>query len=277
MNPPSQAVSLSRTHVQVSALSALFVLSLRQHLRGRRLMVLSLLFLLPSGLAALLQLAPRPPQPEHLEFAFVFNLIPATLATLTALLYAAGMIQDEVEEQTLTYLLLRPLPRWALYFTKFAATFLVTAVLTGIFTILTCVVIWWNTPELWEAVALERALKIAGLLALAQAGYCSLFGAISLYTRRSLIAGLIYIVIFEGLLANFRFVTRQLTVMFYFRVLALRWLQPPDGRAWSIDLETAPSATECALTLLGASAVFVFLGAVMMMRREFRMKTPEGS
>jgi ABC-2 type transport system permease protein len=277
MNPPSQAVSLSRTHVQISALSALFVLTLRQHLRGRRLLVLSLLFLLPSGLAALLQLTRHPPEPPHLEFAFVFNLIPHALATLTALLYAAGMIQDEVEEQTLTYLLLRPLPRWALYFTKFAATLLVTAVLTGTFTILTCVVIWWNTPQLWSGEVLERALKAAGLLALAQVGYCSLFGAISMYTRRSLIVGLIYIVNFEGLLANFRFVTRQLTVMFYFRVLAMRWLEPPDSRVWSIDLDTAPSATECVLTLLGASAVFVLLGAVMMMRQEFRMKTPEGS
>jgi hypothetical protein len=72
-------------------------------------------------------------------------------------------------------------------------------------------------------------------------------------------------------------VTRQLTVMFYFRVLAMRWLQPPDSRAWSIDLEKAPSATECVLTMLVASAVCVLLGAVMMMRREFRMKTPEGS
>ena len=44
-----------------------------------------------------------------------FNLIPHALAPLAALFYAAGIIQDEVEEQTLTYLLLRPLPRWALY------------------------------------------------------------------------------------------------------------------------------------------------------------------
>ena len=45
----------------------------------------------------------------------MLNFIPHALAPLAALLYSAGIIQDEVEDQTLTYLLLRPLPRWALY------------------------------------------------------------------------------------------------------------------------------------------------------------------
>src|SRR5713226_2443894 len=128
MKPATADVSYPTADVHVgrgfdpTALAALFVLTLRQHLRGRRLLVLSLLFLLPSVLATVARLAPHPPQPEELEFAFVFNLIPHALATLTALLYAAGIIQDEVEEQTLTYLLLRPLPRWALYVTKLLAT-----------------------------------------------------------------------------------------------------------------------------------------------------------
>jgi ABC-2 type transport system permease protein len=265
---------------EVTALLALFGLTLRQHFRGRRLLVLSVLFLLPSVMSLLLQLPRRPPRPDQLEFAFVFNLIPHALATLTALLYAAGMVQDEVEEQTLTYLLLRPLPRWALYVTKYAATLVVTATLTFTFTTLTLVVIYWNTPELSDGGVLERVLKTAALLALAQVGYCAMFGALGLYTRRSLIAGLVYIFVFEGLLANFQAMTRQLTVMYYFRVLTVRWLEPLETvgkREWAIDLTTAPSAGSCVLTVLGASAVFVILGALRMQRQEFRMKTPEGS
>jgi ABC-2 type transport system permease protein len=277
MIPPTQALLLAPTHSSLSALSALFVLTLRQLIRGRRLLVLSLLFLLPSGLVALVRLGSYPPGPGHLEFAFVFNLIPHTLATLTALLYAAGMIQDEVEEQTLTYLLLRPLPRWTLYVTKFVATWLVTSLLTCTFTILTLVFIWWNTPELWNEVLPGRALKIAALLALAQLGYCALFGAMSLLTRRAMIGGLVYIFAIEGLLANFPFVTRQLTVMYYFRVLSLRWLEPADSRPWSLKLDDVPSAGGCVMTLLVASALLVAVGAMQTMRQEFRMKTPEGS
>src|SRR5216683_5772972 len=124
----------------LTALAALFVLTLRQHLRGRRLIVLSVLFLLPSVLAVIVKITAGSPPPGELEFAFVFNLIPHALVTLTALLYAAGIVRDEVEEQTLTYLLLRPLPRWALYVTKLLVTWLVTSVLTAVFTTLTFVV-----------------------------------------------------------------------------------------------------------------------------------------
>jgi ABC-2 type transport system permease protein len=273
---PQRAAPLGRGFDPV-ALAALAGLTLRQHLRGRRLLILSLLFLLPSVLAAVVRLAPYPPEPGHLEFAFVFNLIPHALAPLAALLYAAGIIQDEVEEQTLTYLLLRPLPRWALYATRLAVTWLVTAALTAVFTALAYLVIYWNAAGLWGDVFPGRAAKAAALLALAQAGYCALFGALGLLTRRALIAGLAYIVAFEGLLANFEFVGRRLTVMYYFRVLAARWLDPPDSKVWSLDLATAPAAGACVRTLLAASAAFVLLGVLMMRRREFRMKTPEGS
>jgi ABC-2 type transport system permease protein len=273
---PATKVS-ARRGFDVTALAALFVLSLRQHLRGRRILVLMLLFLLPSVLAVVMQFSRHPPPPDHLEFAFVFNFIPHALATLTALLYAAGMIQDEVEEQTLTYLLMRPLPRWALYVTKYVATVVVTSVLTCGFTVLAFAVIWWNTAELWEPELWERVWQTAALLALAQLAYCALFGFISLITRRSLIVGLAYIVAFEGLLVNSGTVARQLTVSFYFRVLAARWMNPPGSNSWSLNLNEVPTATDCVLTLLGVSAVLVVFGAVLMQRQEFRMKTPEGS
>jgi ABC-2 type transport system permease protein len=263
-----------------SALAALFVLSLRQHLRGRRLIILSLLFLLPTVLTVIVKLAAHSPPHGwhgHLEFVLVLNLIPSALATLTALLYAAGIVQDEVEEQTLTYLLLRPLPRWALYVTKLIATVLVTGVLTGAFTLLAMVVIYWDAPDQWRSALVERAPRIVVLLALAQAGYCSFFGIVSLLIRRSLIVGIGYIIVFEGLLANLDTVIRRLTVMYYFRVLVIRWFDLPESQGWSIELATAPSAGDCVLTLLGVSLVFTLLGAWIMMRKEFRMKTPEGS
>jgi ABC-2 type transport system permease protein len=276
-----------------SALAALFVLTLRQQLRGRRLLVLSLLFLLPTVLAVVFEFVPYPPPPDVQEFALIFNLIPHALAPLTALLYAAGAIQDEVEEQTLTYLLIRPLPRSALYVTRIVAAWLTTSVLTALFTTVALTVIYWNTPELWGSVLPQRAATVAALLALAQAGYCSLFGLIGLLTRRSLIAGIAYIVAFEGLLANFDAVVRRLTVTYYFRVLSVRWLAPPGSKEWpvgervasrlppwseewSLPLSTAPSAHECVLTLLAVSALLVLLGAVHIRQREFRMKTAEG-
>ncbi len=92
-------------------------------------------------------------------------------------------------------------------------------------------------------------------MTLAQAGYCGLFGLLGLLMRRSLLVGVAYIVLFEGLLASLDTVARRLTIMYYFRVLVLRWLEPANGSEWSIDLATAPEAQKCVLTLLGVGMV----------------------
>jgi ABC-2 type transport system permease protein len=280
MNVPTaeadDPIILSR-RPDVGALAALFVLSLRQHARGRRLLVLALLFALPSVLAAVVSLAARhPPQPGDLEFAFVFNLIPHTLVPLTALLYAAGLIRDEAEEQTLTYLLMRPLPRWALYVVKLLAALLVTCLLTAVFTGATFAVIALTAREPVADGLVRRALTTAGALALAQVGYCALFGAVGLFTRRALLVGVAYIILFEGLLASLDTVARRLTVMYYFRVLTLRWLEPAHADPWKIDLDTAPEAQTCVLVLLGTGLVLTVAAALVFTVREFRMKTPEG-
>src|SRR5437660_9251213 len=73
----------------------LYVLTLRQHLRGKRWMVLAALFLLPAALAVVLR-ATAPDVPAiGLEFIFAFMLIPQALLPLVALLYASGIVQDE--------------------------------------------------------------------------------------------------------------------------------------------------------------------------------------
>jgi ABC-2 type transport system permease protein len=276
-NLVADPVVLSR-RPPLGALAALFVLTLRQHVRGRRLLVLSLLFALPSVLAAVVNLALRfAPPAENLQFALIFNLIPHALAPLAALLYSAGIIQDDVEEQTLIYLLLRPLPRWAIYLTKLLATVLMTSVLTAVFTAATFAVIALTAREPPAAGLLVQVLKTAALLTLAQVGYCGLFGLLGLLMRRSLLVGVAYIIFFEGLLASLDMVVRRLTVMYYFRVLVLRWLEPASGKDWWIDLATAPTARNCVLTLLGAGLFFALAGALIFTAREFRMKTPEGT
>jgi ABC-2 type transport system permease protein len=266
---------------ELSALAALFVLTLRQNTHGRRIYVLGGLYLLPCALAVLLRCLRDAPPADTLEFALVFNLLPHGLAPLTALLYAAGMIQDEVEEQTLTYLLLRPLPRWALYVTRMLSTVCTTVILVGVATLALYLAIYWGTPELWSVILLARAPRAIAILALAQLSYCALFGLVGLVTRRSLIVGLIYIIFIEGALANIDFIARALTVVFYVRILILRWLALSEldvqrfERDWRLDLDTVPSAGRCVITLVGFAAIVTLLTAARFARQEFRMKTPE--
>ena len=134
---------------ELSGLAVLFGLTLRQQIRGRRLLVLVVLFALPCILAIVLRSLQRPAPTDILEFALIYNLVPHALAPLTALLYAGGMIQDEVEEQTLTYLLVRPLPSPSLYVCKLLATLLLTTMLVAAATTGLYLAIYWNATQIW--------------------------------------------------------------------------------------------------------------------------------
>jgi ABC-2 type transport system permease protein len=272
--------------ISFSALGVLFSLTLRQYLRGKRLLIIGVLFLLPSCVAAVVRYYEPNVQLHIMEFALVFKMIPQVLAPLAALLYASGMVQDEVEEQTLTYLLVRPLPKWAIYLTKLAATLLITAVLTTVFTALTVVVIHVGEPGLEWSTLIGRMAKIAGVMSLAVVGWCTLFGFISMIMKRALVAGIVYIILFEGILANQPLVLRKATVMFYFRVLVERWVEitrtfqsrtAGTNDQWGLDLATAPAAWQCIEILHSASAVITALAALLMQGREFHVKTPEGN
>jgi ABC-2 type transport system permease protein len=267
----------------LSPLTTLFWLTLRQNARGWRLRWLIVLFTLPMGLALLLRSFAHAPTGLELEFALVFLLIPHTLAPLTALLYASGMIQDEIEEQTLTYLLMRPIPRWALYIIKLLATWVTTTLLTIAGVAALYLAIYWGTPELWDTILPLRLPRVMVILALAQAAYCTLFATFMLMTRWSLLGGVIYIFAVEGIMANVDFLVRKLTVIYYGRVLVLRWLDLPEatvrewGHDWQLDLTRVPEVGQCLYTLVGAVLVIAILSAWRFSRREFALKTPEGS
>jgi ABC-2 type transport system permease protein len=260
----------------VSSIVTLFDISIGRLCRTRRLLVVALLFALPVAFAILARVYNEDFRADEIEAALIFLFIPNALVPLTALLYTSGMIQDEVEEQTLTYLLVRPLPRWSIYVAKLLAAIVVTSVLVGLFAVATYVAIFWGSDEFWTEILRVRAWKAIALLNLALLVYCTLFGCLSLWVRRALVVGVTYIVIFEGVIANIPFMVRQATVMFYFRVLCARWLNLDEGD-WSIDLSAAPDAQTCVITLLATSLVATVLAAVTFTVREYRLKTPEGS
>jgi ABC-2 type transport system permease protein len=264
-----------RRVLSLSALLTVVRITVARQSRGGRLLVVALFFSLPIVMAILIRQFQVPYRANEAEQVLIFGLIFQALVPLTALIFAAGMVQDEVEEQTLTYLLVRPVPRWLIYLCKLAATFVVALVRAVIFTTATLVLIYWGDPALWKTIVPGRILLTAALLALGLLAYVTIFGALSLWVRRTLAVGAIYIVVFEGVLANIDFVFRYATVMFFIRVLSVRWLDLP-GEDWSIDPTVVPEASTCLITLLSTGLVFAILGAITFSLREFRIKTPEG-
>jgi ABC-2 type transport system permease protein len=235
------------------------------------------LFLLPSGLALLA----RHDNPRYfdalseMEEILVFYMIPQALVPLSALILASGMIRDEVEGQTLTYLLIRPLPRPSIYVAKLLAAWCVAAGLSTVFITITLAAVHWGVDGFWGEILPRRALAVSALAALSLSLYVALFGGLGLLVRWVLVFGVGYIVMFEGVFANIDFMVRRLTVLWYVRVLSERWLGLHVD-SWSIDLDEAPSGQEALGTLLIAALVLSALAAWWFGRREIRVKTPEG-
>ena len=276
MNDAQASAAPLLHRLEWSALATLFQLTLRQQIHGRRLIVLTCLYLLPLGLVILVRSLESHYRAAEAEIALLFYLVPHTLVPLTALLYATGMIHDEVEEQTLTYLLVRPLPKWGIYLTKLLAIMLLTMAIAAFFTSVTYVGVYWGDPELWGAIVPTRALQVSGTTCLALVAYCSVFGCLSFLTRWPLVVGIGYIALFEGLLANIDFAVRRLTVNYYFRVLIQDWL---DTRVtdWGLNPVDVPRASTCLLVLFIVSLIAILLAIMIFTTREFRVKTPEGN
>ncbi len=255
----------------------LFRVSVWQFVRGRRLLALGALFLLPAGLALLARYY-NPRYDENVEATeeiLVFYMIPQALVPLSALVLASGMIRDEVEGQTITYLLIRPLPRPSIYAAKLLAAWCVCAALSAVFLAVTLAAIHWGTSDFWGEILPKRAAQVSALSALSLLVYVALFGGLSLLVRWVLLFGVGYIVVFEGVFANIDFMVRRLTVLWYVRILSERWLDLHVS-SWTINLSEAPSGEEALWTLLGAAVGLGGAAAWLFGRREITVKTPEG-
>lgn len=284
------AAATSHTSL-LSACWTLYTLTLRQHVHGKRWIAVVLVFLLPAGLAILIRSTGAPVPSRFLEFLLSWMLVPQALLPLAALLYASGIIQDEQEDQTITYLLIRPLSKWLIYLVKMAATWTTTVVLTVVLAILTYVAIYASSNVPLDD-AFHRCVKAAEIHSLAVVAYASIFGLLGLLIKRSLIVGMIYTVVIEGLLANLPLSLRMGTVIYYSRIIAYRTLDFvvhwPRGNEndvaatlWSIDPAQKPSLTDhpqlatCIWILVGISVIGTAVAAWLCSQSEFHVKTPE--
>ena len=162
--------------VTLSAILTVVRITVARQGRGIRLLILAVLFSLPIVVAVLIRRFQVPYRPDPVEGALIFGLIFQALLPVSALLFASGMVQDDIEEQTLTYFLIRPIPRWAIYLAKLLGTFVVTAMRAVVFTIATLVAVYWGEDRLVRPVLTERAPIIVALMALSLSAYVAIFG-----------------------------------------------------------------------------------------------------
>ncbi|WP_433387598.1 ABC transporter permease subunit [Micromonospora sp. KLBMP9576] len=136
----------------------------------------------------------------------------AVVLPVVALIVGTGVLGAEIDDGTVVHILTKPLPRWQIVLPKLAVATAVTAV--------TVAVPLYVAGVLADSVRLGLALAVAS--AVGALAYSALFLALSLLTRRPVLLGLVYVLIWEGLLGSVVSGTKVLSIQQYVITLADR-------------------------------------------------------
>jgi len=124
----------------------------------------------------------------------MYGLGLVVILPLVALLATSGLLAPEIDDGSISYLLAKPISRHTIVASK-----LVVA--------LTCVTVFGALPMLAAGLLLrtsEPSFAVGFALAslLAGAAYCAVFAWLSVLTRHAVVIGLIYLLVWEGLLGG---------------------------------------------------------------------------
>lgn len=229
--------------------SALVSITLRALLNRRRTLGLALLGALLMLVAVIYRLG-DPPNAQSLEVTrrLLGDFGVGVLLPLVAVIVGTSAIGAELEDGTIVYLLARPVPRRLIVGVKLVISWLVTCLLVS--------------PAIFVAgiiangdVQLAFGYAVASVIGALE--YTALFVALSLVTSRALIAGLAYVVVWEGFVAALFAGTRPISIRQH--ALAVAEALGGPGAAGSAELEL--------LNAVVIGAVVTVLAVVVAIRR----------
>ncbi|WP_262283918.1 ABC transporter permease subunit [Micromonospora sp. MA102] len=168
----------------------------------------------------------------------------AVVLPVVALIVGTGVLGAEIDDGTVVHILTKPLPRWQIILPKLAVAAGVTAV--------TVAVPLYVAGVLADSVRLGLALAAAA--SIGALAYCAFFVALSLLTRRPVLLGLVYVLIWEGLLGNFVSGTKVLSIQQYVIALADR-IAPTELLATDVSVPVA--SVMSALIAVGFTALAI--------------------
>jgi ABC-2 type transport system permease protein len=180
----------------VKAIPLMVRITLRQLLGRRRTILLVLLAAVPVLLALVFRAA------NDADLAgFTSGVLDAVAVTLllpiVAVLVGTAAFGAEIEDGTILYLLAKPISRWAVVAAKFLGAVGVTAVLALLSVLVSGAIV---LSPLGEPGAEATRAFLAAML-VGSTCYVAVFLTLSLFTRRALLIGLVYVLVWEGALS----------------------------------------------------------------------------
>lgn len=197
--------------VPVSA--PVYRLTLRALVDGRRILILALLALLPV-LAAILYAGAGEVAPEIFWARLVNRLILPTVTAFIAVVIGASAIAEEREDGTILYLASTPLSRLTIIVTKVLASW------TAALALLVPSVVLAGLIVLGSSAGAGQILWTAAAAAMTALAYCAVSALLAMVTRRPVVIGVLYILLWEGTIATFAASADRFSIAAYGRAIA---------------------------------------------------------
>lgn len=237
----------------------IYQLSLAQMLRPRRLLLLIVIASVPVALAVVAAIIP-PEGEDLIEFrdsVLMRPLVIAAVLPIITVVLASASLGHEIEDQTMTYLFLKPVPRWGIVLPKIMATVTVSGVLVIGSGLLTTAI----APE----GSVTTSMAAAGGLAVGVLAYTSIFAWAGLMTSHALALGLVYVFVWEAAIVGFLQGVRWLSVRHYTEA-TIHGLDDVQFAGDSATLDLAQA--------LIAAGIVAVLFVALTVRRLVRMDVP---
>lgn len=236
-------------------------LTIRQFLKSRSLAVIAVICLIPLAIAIIPHLTPNQESLRNLRSIMANTIFLTTYVTLlmpiSILVLASAAFGDEIDDKTLYILALKPVSRFRIMFEKLLAVFVVAIpVVWGSILIVWAVISWGNFDALQDMVWPMLASSLIGIF-----GFGSIFLAISLFIRRTLLVGMFYVTIWEGALAGFLPGIRNFSISHYSRSMFSNLLNDR-----SINIDNAADTSRIFVTILIIIAISLGVGTWRLRR-----------
>jgi ABC-2 type transport system permease protein len=176
-------------------------LTVRNGLGTRRAVVLVLLPLVLVGLASILR-ALVGVDTDATE-GVVLGLGIGVVLPLVALICATSVLAAEVDDGSIVYLLAKPISRHVIVVSKYVVAVTATTLFTVLPIMLACAIL---TGELRPTLAYGLGALLGAVV------YCAIFLLLSAATRHAVATGLLYVLVWEGLLGGLLSGVRWLSV-----------------------------------------------------------------
>jgi ABC-2 type transport system permease protein len=237
--------------------TAILTLTARQLAGSRRLWLVLALVALPVLAGVLFHVADSTTSSAEFADGITATLVASGILPLVMLLFATSAFGNELSDRTLGYLVLKPLPRWHIAAPKLLAPVLVGGVPVAVSGMLAVAII--EDGDLGGAAATGIGLVLGAT------AYAAIFTWAGLATRHALIFGLVYVFIWEAVLASYLDGIRFLSVR-QFTLAVIAGLN--DERLDTVDLSLSASSG-----VIGAAIVIVAF-TVLTVRKLARIDVP---